>query len=110
MPESSRRLCTHVVMENERVIEVKDALKAGDLVLTGKLMSRSHESLRDNFEVSCPEIDWLVKRAWELDGILGSRMTGSGFGGCTVTLIRDGVLEEYQARLDEYEHIFGFFH
>ncbi|MBI9103353.1 MAG: galactokinase [Spirochaetales bacterium] len=108
MPESSRRLCTHVVIENERVVEVKDALIKGDLPLIGKLMNRSHESLRDNYEVSCPEIDWLVKRAWELDGILGSRMTGSGFGGCTVTLIREEIMEEYQKRLDEYEHIFGF--
>ena len=85
MPEASRRLCTHVVIENEKVLEAKEALKSGNMVQFGKIMSRSHESLRDNYEVSCPEIDWLVKRAWEQDGILGSRMTGSGFGGCTVT-------------------------
>ncbi len=108
MPEASRRLCTHVVMENERVLEVKENLIKSNLDYLGKLVSRSHESLRDNYEVSCPEIDWLVKRAWELDGILGARMTGSGFGGCIITLIRDEALETYQKRLDEYEHIFGF--
>jgi len=108
MPESSRRLCTHVVQEDERVCEARDALQKGDLAYLGKLMIRSHESLRDNYEVSCPELDWLVKRAWEIEGILGARMTGYGFGGCTVTLIRDSAVEAYQKRLEEYEHIFGF--
>jgi len=108
LPEASRRFCTHVVGENIRTVEAREALETGDLVAFGKLMNRSHESLRDNYEVSCPEIDWLVKRAWEVEGILGARMTGSGFGGCTVTLINDAAKEAYQVRLDEYEHIFGF--
>ena len=71
-------------------------------------MNRSHESLRDNFEVSCPEIDWLVKRAQEIDGVFGSKITGSGFGGCTITLIKNTAVDKYQERLDEYERIFGF--
>lgn len=108
MPEGSRRFCSHVVEENLRVQECREALEEGDLAAFGKLMNRSHESLRDNYEVSCPEIDWLVKRAWEIEGVLGARMTGSGFGGCTVTLLTDQAWKIYEERLNEYEHIFGF--
>ena len=108
MPEYSRRLCTHVIYENERVLEAKEALKKDDLAFLGKLMIRSHESLRDNFEVSCPELDWLVKRAWETEGVLGARMTGYGFGGCTVSLVKQSSVPIYEKRLEEYEHIFGF--
>jgi galactokinase len=71
-------------------------------------MNRSHEGLRDLYEVSCPEVDWLVKRALEIDGTLCSRMTGKGFGGCTITFIKRGAIEEYKKRLEEYERIFGF--
>ncbi len=108
LPESSRRLCMHVVQENERVTEAVQLLKSGDGPAFGKLMHRSHESLRDNFEVSCPEVDWLVKRAVEVDGCYGSRLIGPGFGGCTLTLCHKDALPDYQKRLDEYEHIFGF--
>jgi galactokinase len=108
LPESSRRLCMHVVQENERVTEAMQLLKSGDGPAFGKLMHRSHESLRDNFEVSCPEVDWLVKRAMEVDGCYGSRLIGPGFGGCTLTLCHKDALPDYQKRLDEYEHIFGF--
>ena len=62
--------------ENQRVLEAEDALRKKDLVGFGKLMNRSHESLRDLYEVSCPELDWLVKRAWETEGVYGSRLTG----------------------------------
>lgn len=108
IPESTRRICMHVVKENQRVLEAKQYLMSGDLYSVGKLMNRSHESLRDDYEVSCPELDWLVKRAWELDGVYGSRMTGSGFGGCTVTLIKESAIDKYTERLEEYERIFGF--
>jgi galactokinase len=108
LPEASRRLCMHVVQENERVQEALEVLKSGDGPAFGKLMHRSHESLRDNFEVSCPEVDWLVKRASEVEGCYGSRLIGPGFGGCTLTLCHKKSLPEYQRRLDEYEHIFGF--
>jgi len=108
LPESSRRLCMHVVQENERVTEAIQLLKSGEGPAFGKLMHRSHESLRDNFEVSCPEVDWLVKRAMEVDGCYGSRLIGPGFGGCTLTLCHKDALPGYQKRLDEYEHIFGF--
>jgi galactokinase len=108
LPESSRRLCMHVVQENERVLESLELLKRGDGPAFGKLMSKSHESLRDNFEVSCPEIDWLVKRAGEMEGCYGAKIVGPGFGGCTLGLFSSEALDEYQERLEEYEHIFGF--
>jgi galactokinase len=108
IPESVRRRCLHVVDENQRVLDTQDALAKRDPQLMGKLMNRSHESLRDLFEVSCPELDWLVKRAIEIDGVFGSRMTGAGFGGCTVTLLRRSAADEYRKKLDEYERIFGF--
>ncbi len=108
IPESTRRMCMHVVQENQRVLDAKQCLMTGDLPALGKLMNRSHESLRDDFEVSCPELDWLVKRAWEIDGVFGSRITGTGFNGCTVTLLRESAIDKYAERLEEYERIFGF--
>jgi len=108
VPEAIRRGCLHVVQENQRVLDAKRALFSRDAEKLGKLMNRSHESLRDYFEVSCPELDWLVKRASEIDGVHGSRMAGPGFGGCTITLLNRSALEKYLARLDEYERIFGF--
>ena len=109
LPENIRRRCLHVVEENARVKEAEDILrKNGNVVALGKLLNRSHESLRDLFEVSCPELDWLVKRSWETEGVLGSRLTGVGFGGCTITLIRTDAIPEYEKRLEEYERIFGF--
>ncbi len=108
LPEQIRRICTHVIGETKRSIDACDAIKSRNFELFGRMMNRSHESLRDNYEVSCPELDWLVKRFQEMDGVLGSRMTGGGFGGCTVSLIESRVLDNYDERLQEYEHIFGF--
>ena len=108
IPEATRKKCLHVVEENQRVLEAEAALKKHDIVSFGKLMNRSHESLRDQYEVSCPELDWLVKRAWETDGVYGSRMTGAGFGGCTVTLIQERAIPVYVSRLEAYERIFSF--
>jgi galactokinase len=108
IPETTRKRCLHVVEENDRVREAEGALKKNDIVSFGKLMNRSHESLRDQYEVSCPELDWLVKRAWETEGVYGSRMTGAGFGGCTVTLIEEKAIPQYEARLEAYERIFSF--
>ncbi len=108
IPESVRRICLHVIEENGRVLDAEETLRRRDPVSFGKLMNRSHESLRDLYEVSCPELDWLVKRALETDGVYGSRMTGAGFGGCTISLIREDSVAEYIKRLDEYERIFGF--
>ncbi|GAB4370992.1 MAG: galactokinase [Spirochaetales bacterium] len=109
IPESIRRRCLHVVEENQRVKEAEELLRRNhDLLGLSKLLNRSHESLRDLFEVSCPEIDWLVKRSIETDGVLGSRLIGKGFGGCIITLLYDHALEEFQKHLEEYERIFGF--
>ena len=108
LPEHLRRLCMHVVEENQRVKDTVQLLPERDLEGFGRLMYRSHESLRDAYEVSCPELDWLVKRTGEIDGVYGSRLTGPGFGGCTITLIREASLNDYIDRLSEYERIFGF--
>jgi galactokinase len=108
IPEATRKKCLHVVEENQRVLEAEEALRRKDLVGFGKLMNRSHESLRDLYEVSCPELDWLVKRAWETEGVYGSRLTGAGFGGCTVTLIEEEAIPLYREHIVQYERIFGF--
>jgi len=107
-PEQIRRRSMHIVEEIRRVNEAKDALERNDLVSFSKIINHSHESLRDLYEISCPEVDWLVKRAQEIEGTAGSRMTGLGFGGCTYTIIRRELAEEYSKRMEEYERIFGF--
>jgi len=107
-PEQIRRRCMHIVQEIGRVDDASDALERADIASLAKIIYHSHESLRDLYEISCPEIDWLVKRAQEIEGAAGSRMTGIGFGGCTYTIIRRELVDEYRKRLDEYERIFGF--
>jgi galactokinase len=108
LPEEIRRRSMHIVQEIRRIYDAEDALKRGDLQTFSRNIFHSHESLRDLYEVSCPEIDWLVKRAQEIEGVLGSRMTGQGFGGCTYTILKDSAIEEYKKRLEDYERIFGF--
>ncbi|MDR1029845.1 MAG: galactokinase [Treponema sp.] len=108
LPEEIRRRSMHIVQELRRVYDAEEALTKMDLVALSKVILHSHESLRDLYEVSCPEIDWLVKRAQEIEGVLGSRMTGRGFGGCTYTIIKEDAVEEYQRRIEDYERIFGF--
>jgi len=83
------RRCRHVVTEDERVQHAASALKSGDLALFGRLMNESHESLRQDFEVSCTELDKMVELARAQKGVLGARMTGGGFGGCTVNLVQN---------------------
>jgi galactokinase len=108
LSEEIRRRSLHVVEENLRVREAQDALKRGETAEFSKIIYHSHESLRDLYEVSCPEIDWLVKRSQEIEGVFASRMTGTGFGGCTYTILKENALEEYRKRLEDYERIFGF--
>ena len=108
LPEEIRRRSLHVVQEMRRVNDAEESLMRADYSSFTKTISHSHESLRDLYEVSCPEIDWLVKRALEIEGVLASRMTGQGFGGCTYTFIREDAVEEYKKRLEDYERIFGF--
>ncbi|MDA3811923.1 MAG: galactokinase [Spirochaetaceae bacterium] len=106
--EDTRRRSMHVMDENQRVLDMKGFLQQSDMIMCGRLLSRSHESLRNQFDVSCPELDWLVKRAQETQGVYGSRLTGKGYGGCTVTLIDNEKIESYEEHLEEYERIFGF--
>jgi galactokinase len=108
LPEQIRRRSMHIVQEIRRVYDAAEAIRRTDLPALSKILFHSHESLRDLYEVSCPEIDWLVKRAQETEGVLGSRMTGQGFGGCTYTIIREDAIGQYRDRLEDYERIFGF--
>lgn len=83
------RRAEHVVGECQRTIDAVAALKKGDITLFGKLMCQSHVSLRDNYEVTGLHLDTLAEEAWKIEGVIGSRMTGGGFGGCTVSLVKD---------------------
>jgi len=104
LPGVVRRRCRHVIMEDARVLESAQALKAGDIEHFGRLMNESHDSLRDDYEVSGPELDLLVRIARGVPGVLGSRLTGAGFGGCTVTLARPEAVEPLRAAvLGRYE-------
>ena len=90
------RRCYHVITENQRVLESVAALRQGDLTCFGSLMNRSHDSLRDYYEVSCAEVDLLVELARQVPGVLGARITGGGFGGCTVNLLPAAAVELFE--------------
>ena len=85
----------HAVYENQRTIDAVTAVKAGDIESFGKLMNQSHISLRDDYDVSCEEIDILVDLAWKIPGVLGSRITGGGFGGCTVSIVKNESIDTF---------------
>lgn len=89
------RRARHAVYENQRTIQAVEALKSGDLERFGRLMNASHVSLRDDYEVTGKELDTLVEEAWKIDGVIGSRMTGAGFGGCTVSVVKDEAVETF---------------
>jgi galactokinase len=101
MDEVLFRRCRHVVLENARVEGAARALAECDFGGFGEHMYESHRSLRDDFEVSCEELDLMVRLASEIDGVYGARMTGGGFGGCTVNLVRDDAVERFQAVVGE---------
>ena len=96
LSEVINRRCRHVITENVRVIEAARALKRDDLATFGELMNESHRSLRDDYEVSCRELDVMVELAQKLPGVYGARMTGGGFGGCTVNLVDSKNVEEFK--------------
>jgi galactokinase len=96
LPEPVRRRCRHVVTEIERTLDAAEALRGGHLEEMGRLMGQSHRSLRDDYEVSCAELDLLVEIAGNFEGCLGARMTGGGFGGSTVNLVSRNALAEFQ--------------
>lgn len=85
----------HAVYENQRTIDAVSALRAGDITRFGELMNQSHISLRDDYAVSCDEIDILVDLAWKIPGVIGSRITGGGFGGCTVSIVKNGTVDTF---------------
>lgn len=89
----------HAVYENQRTIRAVEALKNNNLKEFGELMNASHVSLRDDYEVSCDEIDVLVEEAWKVDGVIGSRITGGGFGGCTVSIVKDEAVETFKEKV-----------
>lgn len=117
LPEVTEKRCRYVIKENDRVLESVEALEEDeDLIRFGELMNQSHIGLRDDYEVSCPELDAMVEIAWKTEGVIGSRMTGAGFGGCTVTIVTDdafdvlveNVKNEYPKRTGLKPEIFVF--
>ena len=96
-----RKRAKHAVYENRRTVRAVEALKAGDVAAFGKLMNASHVSLRDDYEVTGVELDTLVEEAWKVEGVIGSRMTGAGFGGCTVSIVKDEAVDEFIAKVGE---------
>ncbi len=87
IPDPARRRARHVITENQRVLDAVDALQSGDLVAFGRLLNQSHQSLRDDYEVSCTELDTIVSTAQQCDGVYGARLTGAGFGGCAIGVV-----------------------
>lgn len=108
LPGVIYRRCRHVITENARVLEAARALEQGDLEAFGRLMNESHSSLRDDYAVSCKELDLMVELAARVEGIYGARMTGGGFGGCTVNLVKAEYVEDFKRAVAQgYEKEMG---
>ena len=104
-----RRRARHAVYENNRTLEAVKALEANDVKRFGALMNASHVSLRDDYEVTGPELDTLAELAWQKNGVLGSRMTGGGFAGCTVSIVRDAAIPAFEKNVgDAYTAKIGY--
>ena len=104
-----RKRAKHAVYENQRTIQAVKALKNNNLETFGKLMNESHVSLRDDYEVTGKELDTLVEAAWKQDGVIGSRMTGAGFGGCTVSIVKEEAVDAFIKNVGEiYEKEIGY--
>lgn len=99
--EIRQKRARHAVYENQRTIRAVEALKENRIEEFGKLMNESHRSLRDDYEVSCKEIDILVDLAWETEGVIGSRITGGGFGGCTVSIVKNDAVDGFIKNIGE---------
>ncbi|MFW5683711.1 MAG: hypothetical protein ACOC1I_02565, partial [Spirochaetota bacterium] len=108
VPESARHYCLHIVSENERVLSCLSAVRRREIARIGKLLTESHESLRDLYEGTSPEVDWLVKHAYSVPGVHGARLAGGSTGTCAVVLGDASAAERLQGMLREYERIFGF--
>ena len=104
-----RKRAKHAVYENQRTIRAVEALKNNDIKLFGELMNASHVSLRDDYEVTGIELDTLVEEAWKQEGVIGSRMTGAGFGGCTVSIVKNGAIDSFIEQVGRaYEEKIGY--
>jgi galactokinase len=101
LPELIYRRCRHIVTENARVLEAERALGSGDFVACGRAMNASHVSMRDDFEITCPEVDMLAGLAQNVKGVYGSRMTGGGFGGCTISLLEEWAVDKASQMLTD---------
>lgn len=107
--ETKIRRARHAVYENQRTVKAVAALNANDVKLFGELMNASHDSLRDDYEVTGIELDTLVDEARKVEGVIGSRMTGAGFGGCTVSLVKDEAIDAFIAQVGEnYKNKIGY--
>ncbi len=107
LPEVHFSKAKHVITECARVHEAAEALQSGNLLTVGKLLQASHESLRDDFEVSCPELDFLAQQAESTTGVLGARMMGGGFGGCLLTLLKTNEISNFKTTmLEKYQAAF----
>ena len=107
--DTCRKRAKHAVYENQRTILAVEALKKGDIEEFGRLMNASHVSLRDDYEVTGVELDTLVEEAWKIDGVIGSRMTGAGFGGCTVSIVKDEAIDSFIQKVGgAYEKKIGY--
>jgi galactokinase len=108
MPDKIFRRSQHVVLENKRVLDAADALTNGDFHLLGRLMYQSHYSLQNDYEVSCKELDFLVQLTENKKYILGSRMMGGGFGGCTINIIEKAQATNFiELAAKNYKNQFG---
>lgn len=99
--ETRVRRAKHAVYENQRTLKAVKALEANDIAQFGQLMNDSHVSLRDDYEVTGIELDTLVEEAWKVDGVIGSRMTGAGFGGCTVSIVEDDAIDTFKKQVGD---------
>lgn len=107
--EDRQKRAKHAVYENQRTIKAVEALKNNDVEEFGRLMIASHDSLRDDYEVTGIELDTLVEEALKIDGVIGSRMTGAGFGGCTVSIVKDDAVDEFIEKVGKaYEAKIGY--
>jgi galactokinase len=108
LPPVVARRARHVVTEDTRVEQFMKAAREGDLPRMGRLFVESHRSLQNDYEVSCAELDFLVDTALTIDGVYGARMTGGGFGGCTVNMLRPAALDQFGNRITHvYQERFG---
>ncbi len=107
--ETRVKRAKHAVYENQRTLKAVEALRNEDVKLFGELMNASHVSLRDDYEVTGIELDTMVEEAWKVDGVIGSRMTGAGFGGCTVSIVKDEAVDAFQEKVGKaYEEKIGY--